>query len=97
MWQVFGFDEQTSLIIVLAMAVAGGLLLLSLVCFIVHCCRGRSKSCDSYESIRHLSGQLTDDMIPPVFFTADLKDPLQQSDLCDGIRPTCAYDSVNCP
>jgi hypothetical protein len=84
--ELWGFDSGTSAVIVLALVVGGIAIMTLIICLVIRCCKTKRRDSHSGES-HPVPSRLTDSLIPPIFFTADMKDPLHQEDLCDTLKP----------
>lgn len=71
-------DEQW---IITAAVIGGGILILVLIVLLIRRCylRGKQKRLETHPT----SEQSVERLIPPIFYTDGLKDPLYQADLVD--------------
>jgi hypothetical protein len=78
----WGLGVVVSVLIVL-LVIAGVLFFIGLMALLVlSLCR----RCRERRQIRRLHPGMADNLIPPIFFTEHLRDPLQQEDLRDKIE-----------
>ena len=63
---------------------AGAILFLIILFISMYCCMHSKRKRNGEQN--DLFSKSTESMIPPIFYTADLKDPLQQDDLREKFR-----------
>jgi beta-lactamase regulating signal transducer with metallopeptidase domain len=79
-FELFGMDQTTSIILILGVIWAVGIVI-ALIVIIVLCCRRnrRDQELDQTDEVTEAS----DKLIPPIFYTEHLRDPLAQEDLLE--------------
>jgi hypothetical protein len=79
-FQIFGLNAAASMVVVIAIAWAAAvivvLLILLIVAMVRKCCREQTPE--------KPTANVTDKLIPPLYYTEEIKDPLQQDDLYEG-------------
>jgi hypothetical protein len=83
-FEIFGMS--TAMSIVLLIAFIWGLAIVVALFLIICCCCVRRLRQDRLEAAM-LPPLLTDKLIPPIFFTEQMRDPLEQEDLREHPNP----------
>lgn len=65
---------------------SGVFMLLLIIIVIMFCCKCSSKRRERTEEQIRIIGKSTESLIPPIFYTNDIKDPLMQEDLHDKVN-----------
>jgi hypothetical protein len=78
-FSIFGFNETSSIFILLAI-ILGTALLIGVVIMAICCSRGRKGNVAKGKGAK-LVVKGMDSLIPPIYFTGDIGDPLAQADL----------------
>jgi hypothetical protein len=77
-FSVFGLDTATSIVLLLALCWGVGIAI-AMVVFLVLCIRKRCRQARQERAMPPRTP--TDKLIPPIYFTEEMQDPLRQNDL----------------
>jgi hypothetical protein len=79
---LFGLDTAKSIVLLLAIC-WGGVIAIAMVVFLVICI---TKRCRQARQERAMPPRRpTDNLIPPIYFTEEMQDPLRQNDLSERV------------